>query len=838
MIARLKNLLPHAIAILALLILSIIYCKPALNGKILSQSDNVQWQGMAKEAMDYKKEHGITPLWTTSMFGGMPTYQIAMETPYDFTNYIPAILTFGLPKPVNVLFLSALCFYLLCIVLGTNPWIGFAGAVAYTYASYSPIIIVTGHETKMLALAYLPAVIAGFVLIIRKRYLLGTGIMALFLTYLIGANHLQITYYFFLMLGVIAIVYAVYCILEKQYRHLIISGLLIMLAVVLSVGSNAVSLWTTYEYARESTRGGTSELTPLPHESTDKSKGGLDKEYAFRWSYGKFETFTMLVPDIYGGSSSGSLSSSSETYKKLVAIGVPEPSAEEVTKHWNLYWGDQSYLGTSGPVYMGAVICLLTLLGLFIIRSWHKWWLVAISTLGILLAWGSNFPAFNYFMFDHFPLYNKFRAPSQALIIPQFSFAVLAVLTLQELISGKLSREELQKKLKWTGMILAGTLLMVYVASFSFRYTNATNSQENPGGDDIFHAKLVQMFQGNTRIADELMVALYADREQLYHDDVLRTVIFAGLAFLLLWLFLKGRFNTTWLLAGISLLIVTDLLQVDNRYLNTGSFMDENNYNISFQPSEADQQILQDKDPYYRVFNLTAQPFDDAMTSYFHKSVGGYHAAKLQLYADLIERQISHNNIKVLNMLNTKYVIVPGNDGHPVVQKNPDALGNAWFVKHILWAKSADAEMKALDHLDTRDTVVIDQRYKDVIQGNPSFDSTATISLIANNLNEISYRSAAGAQQFAVFSEVYYEQGWHAFIDDKPAPYYRVNYALRGMMIPAGKHTITFRFEPTSYYTGIKLAMSSYLIMLLLLTGGVVTNVRMNKMNNEKPKRV
>ncbi|PSL20875.1 YfhO family protein [Chitinophaga ginsengisoli] len=838
MITRLKALLPHALAILGLLVLSVIYCKPALNGKILSQSDNIQWQAMARETMQYKHAHGTTPLWTTSMFGGMPTYQIAMETPYDFTGYIPAVLTLGLPKPINVLFLSALCFYLLCIVLGTSPWVGFVGAVAYTYASYSPIIIVTGHETKMLALAYLPAVIAGFVLIIRKKYLLGTGIMALFLTYLVGANHLQITYYFFLMLAVMAIVYTVYCILQKQYKHLIVTGLLTALAVVLSLASNAVTLWTTYEYAQESTRGGTSELTPLAETPADKSKGGLDKEYAFRWSYGKFESFTMLVPDIYGGSSSGSLNNSSETYKKLVSIGVPEASAQEATQHWNLYWGDQSYLGTSGPVYMGAVICLLALLGLFIVQSWHKWWLIAISVLGILLAWGSNFPAFNYFLFDHFPMYNKFRAPAQALIIPQLSFAVLAALALQELISGKLSRDEIQQKLKWTGMTIAGVLVVIYAASFGFRYTNATGNMQDPGGDDIFHSRLTQMFQGNTQVANELMTALYADRQALYQHDVWRTAIFAGLAFLLLWLFLRNRFNSTWLLAGISLLVVVDLLQVDNRYLNADSFMDESSYSQPFQASAADQEILQDKDPYYRVFNLTASPFEDAMTSYFHKSIGGYHAAKLQLYADLIERQISHNNINVLNMLNAKYVIVPGNDGHPVAQRNPDALGNAWFVKHILWARDANTEMKALDHLDTKDSVVIDERYKVLIKDNPAFDSTATISLIANNLNEISYNTTASTPQFAVFSEVYYEQGWNAFIDGEPAPYCRVDYALRGMQVPAGKHTITFRFEPASYYTGIKLAISGYLVMLLLLTGGVVLNMRMNKMNDGKPKSV
>lgn len=839
MIKRLQSLLPHAVAILALLLLSIIYCRPAMNGKILSQSDNVQWQGMAKEAMDYKQAHGITPLWTTSMFGGMPTYQIALETPYDFVNYIPAILTLGLPKPVNVLFLSALCFYLLCITLGANPWLGFLGAVAYTYASYSPIIIVTGHETKMLALAYMPAVIAGLILIIRQRYLLGTGIMALALTYLIGANHLQITYYFFLILGVIGVAYTVYSILQKQYKQLIIGGLAVVLAVGLALATNAVSLWTTYEYSKESTRGGTSELTPLATAATaDKPQGGLERSYAFAWSYGKFETFTLLVPDIYGGSSSGALDKDSETFKKLAAMGVPENQSEQLIKHWNLYWGYQSVLGTSGPVYLGIVICMLVLLGLFIIRSWHKWWLIAISVLGILLAWGSNFPAFNYFMFDHFPLYNKFRAPSQALIIPQFSFALLAVLTLQELISGKIAKEVLLKKLKWTGLIMAGLLVIIYAASLSANFTNATHDPQNQGGDDRFQSELTQMLQGNTQLSGELMSALYADREQLYHHDVWRAVFLAGLAFLLLWFFLKKGFNTIYLLAGVAILAVIDLLQVDNRYLNSDSFMDESSYSRPFQASDADQQILQDKDPHYRVFNLTVHPFDDAMTSYFHKSVGGYHAAKLQLYADLIERQISRNNLQVLNMLNTKYVIVPGADGQPVAQRNPEALGNAWFVKQIVWAKNADDEMSMLDHMNTRDSVVIDSRYKSAVSSNPVFDSTATISLIANNLNEISYNSNTASPQFAVFSEVYYNQGWKAFVDGQEVPYARVNYALRGMPVPAGKHTILFRFEPAAYYIGMKLSISSYLVMLLLLTGGIILNFRMNKVNEEKSKSV
>jgi hypothetical protein len=805
----LKTLMPHAFAVLALLLLAVLYCKPVLDNKILSQSDNVQWQAMAKESMDYKQVHGITPLWTTSMFGGMPTYQLSMESPYNYDSYIPTILSLGLPKPINVLFLAAFCCYILCVILGANPWIAFAGAVAYTYASYSPIIIATGHDTKMLSMAYLPAVIAGLILITRKQYLLGSGMMALFLTYLVAANHLQITYYFFLILAVIGIAFTVYCIRRKEYKHLLTGSLLVIAAVGLSLGSNAVSLWSTYEYSRASTRGGTSELTPLP--SQDKVVNGHDKDYAFQWSYGKFETFTLIAPDIYGGSSTGSLTTGSATYKQLESLGVPAEQAAQMIKRWNLYWGDQSLLGTSGPVYLGAVVCLLVILGLFIIESWHKWWLIGITVLGILLAWGSNFEAFNYFLFDYFPFYNKFRAPSQALIIPQFSFAILAVMTLNELLKGKAIKRELQ----WTGLITAGILGMLLLVSYSLPYTNS-------GSDEQFHKQLLQMSQNNTQVADGLMQALREDRAGLYRSDVLRSLLFCALAFGFIWLFFKGKLKAQWFTAGIILLIMADLIPVDRRYLNEDSFMDETSYNNPFQPSPADQQILQDKDPYYRVFNLTVSPFQDAMTSYFHKSVGGYHAAKLQLYQDLIERQLSHNNLQVLNMLNAKYIIVPGDNGQALAQRNPEALGNAWFVKQIKWVPNADAEMDALNTLHTKDTVVIDQRYQQDVKTLPQFDSLASIQLIANNLNDISYKSTATATQFAVFSEVYYKQGWKAFIDDQPAPYCRVDYTLRGMLVPAGNHTITFRFEPAVYYSGIRISLFSYFIMIALLIGGIV----------------
>lgn len=817
----LKTLLPHIIVVVAFLVLAVLYCKPALDGKVLGQSDVIQWKGMAKESLDYKEKHGITPLWTTSMFGGMPTYQISSESPYNYGQIIPIILTLNLPKPINVLFLAALTFYILCIVLRVNPWIGFIGAVAYAYSSYMPIILSAGHDTKSVALAYLPGVIAGIMLVLRRQYLLGAGLTALFLGYFIEANHLQITYYFFLLLAVIAIVFAVITIREKDYKHLFISSAVVLAAVLVGMSYNAMRLWTTYEYSHASNRGGKSELSPLPGQEGNKTAGGLDKDYAFQWSYGKFETFTLMAPNIYGGSSGGELSTSSETYKQLTGIGVPAVQAENMVKHYPLYWGDQSLLGTSGPVYLGIVVCFLAILALFLIKSWHKWWLVAVTVFGIFLAWGSNFAAFNYFLFDHLPFYSKFRAPSQALIFPQLTFAVLAVMGLNELITSQLPKAELLKKLKFTGMITGGILVLLLLASTSLSYTNFSNNPETPGTDNQFQSQLTQMARGDNAIVDSMMKALREDRATLYRNDVFRSLVLTGLIFGLLWLFLSGKLNRNLLIGGVVVLVLFDLLQVDKRYLSSDDFMDEASYGTPFQPTAADQQILQDKDPYYRVLNLTAPdgPFNDAMTSYFHKSIGGYHAAKLQLYLDLIERQISKNNIQVLNMLNTKYVIQPGQNGQPAVARNPDALGNAWFVKHIQWVPNADAEMSAMDHFDPKDTVIIDQRYKADVKGQPVYDSAASIHLIANNLNTISYEYNAAAPQFAVFSEVYYEKGWNAFIDGQKAPYARVNYALRGMLVPAGKHTIEFKFEPVSYYAGIKISLFSFVVMMVLIIG-------------------
>ncbi|WP_440133798.1 YfhO family protein [Chitinophaga sancti] len=813
-----KKFLPHIIAIGVLLLLAIIYCKPVLDGQVLAQGDNIQWQAMARQSLDYKAAHGQAPLWTNSMFGGMPGYQIVLESrePFNISD-LGKVFTLWMPKPINFFFLAGLSFYLLCSVLGTRSWIGLLGAVAYAYSSYDPIIVGAGHDTKMMAIAYIPAVLAGVILLTQKKYTIGVAVTALFMSLLIASNHMQVTYYFLLLLGVLGIVFAVFMIKAKDFKHLIITGVLVVAAIGLSAAVNTMSMWTTYEYSKETIRGGKSELT---QKAADTKGSGLDKEYAFRWSYGIFETFTFVVPNLYGGSSQGELTDNSETYKTLKSLNVPDQEATRMIKAWPMYWGDQP--GTSGPVYLGIIIVFLAIFSFRLIKSWHKWWILAISILAVLMSFGSNLAFFNYALFDYLPFYNKFRAPSMVLIIPQLTLVILAVLGLQALLNPELKKADLVSNLKKSGIIMGVILGILLILSVTLSWSN--------NSDQMMAQQFKQMAGGSDDIANQLMRALHADRASLYRSDVFRAIILFALAFGLIWYYLKDKIKLQWLAAGLIVLVSFDLLQVDTRYLNANNYEEESKYKGNFSASPADQQIAEDKDPYYRVFNVTkGDPFSDAMTSYFHNSVGGYHAAKLILYQDLIENQISRNNLNVLNMLNAKYVIVPGQGGQQMVQRNPQALGNAWFVKDIVWAPNADAEMKTLDNLNTKDSVVIDQRFKPAVKVQPVYDSAATIALVKNDVDEISYTSNAATPQFAVFSEVYYKEGWKAYIDGAETEYVRVNYALRGLSVPAGKHEIVFKFHPKSFYLGDQIGFVSSLIVMLLLIGAAVLEFRKKK---------
>ena len=820
---QIKPLLPHLLSIGIFLIISLIYCRPALEGKVLNAHDNQGWKGMAQQSFEYKEKYGRFPLWTNSMFSGMPTYQIAMDQDYPVSiQYLSYIFTLGLPKPVNFFFLACLSFYLLALAMGWNRWIGVLTALAYAYATYNPIIIGAGHDTKMLAIGYAPLVIAGFLLLFQNKKGWGLASLAAGLSLQIGTGHLQIVYYTALIGGIIALGFLIHSLSQKQWKAALISLTGAAVIGILSFGSNAVSTLPTMDYSKASMRGGISELKN--EQDKNITEGGLDKDYAFKYSVGIAETFTMLIPGMYGGSNGGKEYNQSEFADKLTEVGYPEDQALQYANGIS-YWGGQQ--PTSGPVYFGAVLMALFVCSLFLKNSWLKWSLLAAGLFGIILAWGSNLSVVNYFLFDYLPYYKKFRAPSMALFMPQLCFTVMTGIGLQQLFFGNESID-IKSFLKKTMLAVAGIVLITGALYISFDYAG-------PGDKDIkanmTNAMLQQAAQGQTpttamqQEADQFgkgfITAIAADRKSLFGSDLIRTIILMSLTLGIIWFAQKQKQMTAGIIA-LSVLCLIDLLTIDHRYLNTDDFVEQTDFENSFAKSPADEQIKQDTG-YYRVFNTSVDPFNESGTAYHHNSIGGYHPAKLQIYQDLIQEQISKNNIQVLNMLNTKYVIVNNpQTNQPVAQLNPEAFGPCWFVKGIKFVSNGPAEMNALDNTSLKDTAVVQVKFKNNITTLPVADSSAKLNFIFNKNDSIRYISEASTTQFAVFSEIYYDRGWNAYIDDKPVSIIKTNYALRGLSIPAGRHDIVFRFEPDSYKKGNWISLICTILIYLVIAGGLI----------------
>jgi hypothetical protein len=829
---------PHLAAIGIFLVLSVFYCKPVLQGKALEQGDVTHWKGMAQQSFEYKEKYGHLPLWTNSTFGGMPAYQIAMEDAYKFSPsvfYLHYVFTLWLPKPINFFFLACLMMYFLLVVLRVNPWIGVLGAISYAWSTYDPVIISVGHDTKMMCIAYAPAILGGLFLLFKKQYLWGTLALTVFAGLSIANSHMQIVYYTFIIALFAGIGFLIHTLKKGDTRHAIITVVLAGISGLAAIAMNLTAIAPLNEFTKETMRGGRSELTDTTNPK-NKTVGGLDKSYAFEYSYGKAETFTLIVPGIYGGGHNGQqLSSDSKFAAKLVDVfHAPEDRALQ-SANASSYWGDQPIL--SGPVYLGAIICFLFILGMVLLNDWNKWWLLAVSVFGILLAWGGNFQAFNYFLFDHLPYYNKFRAPSMALFIPQVGFVIMAALTLQEVFFGSLSKEELWKKLQRGGIITGALLLLLVLMYFSFDYSSHNDARVKESyagyvmqGLSQGQQPTPQMQQQAEEVVKGMMNGLRDDRRSLYFTDLVRCIVLIGLAFGLLWAYAKDKLKREYTLAGILLLGSFDLVQIDRRYLNDDNYIEAEQNDNPFTPSTADQMISRDTG-YYRVLDQTGgNPFVDSRASYFHNSLGGYSPAKLGLYQDIIERQLNKGNMHVFNMLNTKYFIVQDQtSGQPVAQKNPDALGPAWFVKTLVFARDADDEMHILDKLNTRDSAVVDLRFKSIASSQPVYDSTATITLQKNMNDSVIYISNAPTPQFAVFSEIYYPHGWDAYIDGQKADYGRVDYILRGMPVPAGKHTIEFKFLPKTYYTGSKISLWTNILVCILLLAGIGITLRKKK---------
>jgi hypothetical protein len=813
-----KRVFPHIAAIIIFLIVAAIYCKPALEGLQLQQSDVTHWKGMAQNSFDYKEKHGHFPLWSNGMFSGMPAYQIAMESDHSFSiGYFQTILTLGLPKPINFFFLACICFYILMVVVRVNPWIGILGAISYAYSTYDPVIIATGHDTKMLAIAYAPGVIAGLILLYRKQYLLGIIVMSVMLGLQVGSSHIQIVYYTMLTGFALTIALIIDAVKKKEFKHLFISTGIAALIALTSLGATAVTTLTTAEYAKYSNRGGETPLTPAGENAT---KGGLDKEYAFRWSYGISETMTLFSAGVYGGSNGGKEYKTSEFANKLQEVGYPEETGLQYA-NGSSYWGSQPF--TSGPVYLGAIVCALFISAFFFTKSWHRWWILGAVIFAIALAWGRHFQAFNYFLFDHLPLYKKFRAPAVSLVIPQLCFPLLGCIGLHEILFGNETAEWKFKQFKKAAIavaILSGLLLIMY---FSATYSAPADTkmasdfasmmiqQSAPNGQPT----LAVQEQAAT-FGKSFVTALQADRKSLFSSDMIKTILLCGVFFALVLFYLKKKISASIVIFSILILTAWDLLSVGKKYLHDEQFVESSTYDQTFAMTAADQQIKQDTG-YYRVFNQTVDPFNDAMTAYHHKTVGGYHPAKLQVYQDIIENQLSKGNMQVFNMLNTKYFIQQNpQDGKPVAALNSGAFGPAWLVKNVKVVPDAKAAMNALDHTNLRDTAIVEQaQAKSLVI--PGADSTASIRLISNENDIINYTVESTTAQFAVLSEIYYPAGWKAFVDNKETEIIKTNYALRGVSVPAGKHAIVLKFEPASYKSGNTIALITSILIYIAL---------------------
>ncbi|MBL0200426.1 MAG: YfhO family protein [Chitinophagaceae bacterium] len=828
-----KQVLPHLVAVVIFLALSIVLNKPALEGKVVQQNDVIQWRAMAQQSFEFKEKHGHFPKWTNSMMSGMPTFQIALG-PKDPVNihleHIQKILTLGFPKPVFYLFIAALCFYLLCIVIGVNPWISILGGVAYAYCSYNPVLIAGGHDTKLMSMAYAPAVLAGLQLIFKYKYWIGTAVLLTSGVLLLSQNHQQIVYYTLLMAVFMPIPFIIKCIREKAIKHLVISGIISIGLGAVILGTMAFTYWPTYEFSKETMRGGRSELTQK--ETKNATKDGLDKDYAFQWSYGKAETMTLLVPNAFGGSSSEGLGENSKAIEVLQenAQTLPQGYAQQIAQSSPMYWGE--LLSTQGTVYLGAIVCLLFLFGAFFSKSEHRWWLVAITIFGIVLSWGKNLEAVNYFLFDHLPFYKKFRAPSMALVIPQLSAALLAVIFLNEFV--KTEKEKLWPLFKKCLYVAGGTVAVIGLFYFFSDFSNTATDELRKGINDGLQGK-------GGDFTRSYFNALKADRQAFYLGDMWRTIGFIVVLVAAMFLYAKNWIKPAVVYAALILFCIIDLFGVSKRYLKEENFVDATDIENSYADTQADIQLKTDTG-YYRIIDLAfpngngygvdvGNSFNSALASYKHNTSGGYSPAKLGLYQDLIERQIYKNiqgwganpmakdSFPVLNMLNMKYVIVPDQRDQKQTQavRNPFAMGNCWLVKEVKFVKNADEEMKALDSFDPAAVAFVDERFKAAIPFSPVYDSTATIRLIENSNDEIKYEFNAAGNQFAVFSEIYYPHGWEAYIDGKKTPYVKTNYALRGLAIPAGKHSVEFIFDPASVRIGETVGRYMHLFSVLLV---------------------
>ncbi len=868
-----RKLLPHVIAILFFAVLTMVYFSPVFKGKEIKTHDFHVWRSSAEEIINFKKETGETSYWTNTSFSGMPTYLISPQRDKVIV-YIQKALNVWSDKGMNMVFIYLLGFYFALLLLGVRPWLSIAGAVAFAFSSYFFIIIQAGHETKAFAIGYMPLIISGAYIAFKNKPYWGSLLMALALAIQIRINHFQITYYTGLAVLVMVLIFFIQAIKDKKIKEFIKPALLSFVGLILAIGVNITSFYTTYEYGKYSIRG-KSELTQ--HNGENKTSG-LDKDYATAWSYDIDETLTFLIPNFKGGASGGSLDENSEMFR-LFEQSQGKAAARKVVQHLPLYWGTQPM--TSGPVYIGAIICFLFILGLFLVKGNVRTWLVSITIMSVVLGWGRNLATgdfvkyglilsglillfkdfynngyknlnnkkiiisgvliavgfvlsavlpnavynnpFSYYVLDYFPGYNKFRTVSMILIIAEFSMPLLGIIAVSKILNNEISKTDFHKALYWSVGITAGISLLVALFSNVFSYSSVNDS-------------------GMQQV---IVDALRADRQHLLKVDAFRSFAFIMLSAVLLWAVFNKKIKQVIFYPVFIALILFDMYPVDKRYLNESHYVTKKQFKQQFEPTQADKFILQDKDLDYRVLNLAVSTFNDATTSHYHKSIGGYHGAKMRRYQELIDFHISKeiqniaqqlnaqktmegvSNVigsnKILNMLNTRYVIL-NPQGAPILNNN--AMGNAWFVKNVDVVDDANQEINKLYSFNPKEDAVVNNKFEKYLSElKPKIDTNATIKLNEYKPNYLQYTSNSKGEQLAVFSEIYYPKGWHAFIDGKPVDYIQANYVLRAMIIPEGEHVIEWRFNPKSIVITESISVASSLLLIFMALGLIGFNI-------------
>lgn len=794
----------YILAAAIFIVLACVYCMPVFNGKVLNAGDTITYEGMVNEVRQYYDETGDNTFWTGSSFCGMPTYQIggnhyksaALLKPFK------AILkNIGTTRTPVILILYFFSFFILLRCFDIDKWLCIVGAIAITLSSYFIVIIPAGHITKTTTIAIMAIVIGGFRMIFKKKYGLGF-ILTAFPTAIVFTSHVQMSYYICMFIGTLFLAELYIHIREKKIKDFGIATLIFIAALGIGIGSNSSNVFANKEYVRETMRGGHSDIT---HENGNKTSG-LDIDYATKFSYGIEESLSFMIPGVMGGASNLSIGTDSRLFKTMVSNGFDRQRAAQFCQNVPMYWGDQPF--TSGNVYMGAVVCFLFVLGLIIVKGPYKWAIAVATLLSVTLAWGYNMMSLTSFFFKFFPLYNKFRSVSSILIVAEITMPLLGFLAIREIMNGTVERAKAIKGIYVAAGITAGIcLILILFGKSLFNFTSA--------GDAGLASNWPVIYNG---IIDE--------RKSLLVSDSFRSLLFIAASAAILWLFANEKLRG-WMMVALGVLVLWDMWPVDKRYFNDSNFVNPSQRRSQFEMMTYEKQILSDKDPHFRVLNLTTSTFNDARTSYYLKSLGGYSAAKLRRYQDLIEEHISKMNMNVISMLNAKYIITEGDKGQPTPLRNTQAMGNAWFVDTLKIVDNANQESDALNSIDLHTTAVVDRQFSDFATNKSiTHDSTATVSLTKYTPRYIDYESNSSNDGTIVFSEIYYPYGWKAYIDGKPVQHFRANYALRALNVPAGRHNIHFEFAPDSIAKGEAISIACicvmYLIALLVIAAAII----------------